>query len=444
MPLRQSWQRGYLYKESGKWKLRFWEDRIDSQGNLRRAKGKPIILGPSAGLGKISKATAQRLQASHAETVNQSSQVRSAMTVREFVGGLEAFTTGEPWGYFVPEYVLVRAASPNTRRDYIHMLDRHILPIIGEMAIGEVDHSHAARLISVKAQRYSPATVRGIRKVLKLVFDHATRANIYHRPNPANLLILPRGKSEPVVGYTWDEARSILDRLPEPIFTMATLSVATSLNGAELCGIRNRRVNLSDRPSVSSDERDVTPAWSIAIREDYTHGVYVDTKTGNRRRNVPIPQYLRPNIAALSEGKAPEQALFLNQRETGPIDMHNITNRLFKRIGLKLGLKVNWHRFRHTNATLLDELEMDPEDWRRMLGHGSLAMTEHYTHPHQRLQLGADAALERLFGNGGAAKLSRTQLGDKGAAVLKLGSLRESSKSLTTKENRREETVSHS
>ncbi len=41
-------------------------------------------------------------------------------------------------------------------------------------------------------------------------------------------------------------------------------------------------------------------------------------------------------------------------------------------------------------------------------------------------------------------KLSRTQLGDKGAAVLKLGSLGESSKSLTTKENRREETVSHS
>ncbi len=41
-------------------------------------------------------------------------------------------------------------------------------------------------------------------------------------------------------------------------------------------------------------------------------------------------------------------------------------------------------------------------------------------------------------------KLSRTQLGVEGAAVLKLGSLRESSKSLTTKENRREETVSHS
>ncbi len=42
------------------------------------------------------------------------------------------------------------------------------------------------------------------------------------------------------------------------------------------------------------------------------------------------------------------------------------------------------------------------------------------------------------------SKLSRAQLGDKGPAVLKLGSLGESSKSLTTKENRREETVSHS
>ena len=41
-------------------------------------------------------------------------------------------------------------------------------------------------------------------------------------------------------------------------------------------------------------------------------------------------------------------------------------------------------------------------------------------------------------------RLPRTQLGVERAAVLKLGSLRESSKSLTTKENRREETVPYS
>ena len=42
------------------------------------------------------------------------------------------------------------------------------------------------------------------------------------------------------------------------------------------------------------------------------------------------------------------------------------------------------------------------------------------------------------------ARLPRTQLGVERAAVLKLGSLRESSKPLTTKENRREETVPYS
>ena len=41
-------------------------------------------------------------------------------------------------------------------------------------------------------------------------------------------------------------------------------------------------------------------------------------------------------------------------------------------------------------------------------------------------------------------RLPRTQLGVERAAVLKLGSLRESSKPLTTKENRREETVPYS
>ena len=43
-----------------------------------------------------------------------------------------------------------------------------------------------------------------------------------------------------------------------------------------------------------------------------------------------------------------------------------------------------------------------------------------------------------------AMRLPRTQLGVERAAVLKLGSLRESSKPLTTKENRREETVPYS
>ena len=47
----------------------------------------------------------------------------------------------------------------------------------------------------------------------------------------------------------------------------------------------------------------------------------------------------------------------------------------------------------------------------------------------------------RLLAN---MRLPRTQLGVERAAVLKLGSLRESSKPLTTKENRREETVPYS
>ena len=44
----------------------------------------------------------------------------------------------------------------------------------------------------------------------------------------------------------------------------------------------------------------------------------------------------------------------------------------------------------------------------------------------------------------GTERLPRTQLGVERTAVLKLGSLRESSKPLTTKENRREETVPYS
>ena len=60
------------------------------------------------------------------------------------------------------------------------------------------------------------------------------------------------------------------------------------------------------------------------------------------------------------------------------------------------------------------------------------------------VQLSLPISNEILNDLEGRLRLPRTQLGVERAAVLKLGSLRESSKPLTTKENRREETVPYS
>ena len=73
------------------------------------------------------------------------------MTVRQFAGGLNHEETGRPWGRFVPEYVLVRADSPSTRIDYLYMLSRHILPILGDLPIGDVTHDQLSRLIAIKS-----------------------------------------------------------------------------------------------------------------------------------------------------------------------------------------------------------------------------------------------------------------------------------------------------
>ena len=391
----RTWQNGYLFKEDGKWKLRFREDQIQPDGSIKRVPGKRLVLGPCEGPGRLTRTVAEQLRRSFAEQINQSLQVRSLMTVRDFVGGVEHPKTGKPWGRFVPEYVLVRAESPNTKRDYLHVLDRHILPFIGHVAISDVTHDQIARLIQLKSETLAGGTVRGVRKVLKLVFDHAIRCNLYMRANPTSILIMPRSKPNKITGYTWHEARKILEHLPEPIWTMAVLAMATSLNAAEMAGIRVRRVNLSIRPKVADD--DVVPPQSIAIRENFTMGRHKPTKTGNRVRNVGIPDLLRDKIAKLCKGKNPDQALFMNAKGSGPVDMHNITNRRFGPLSKEIDIKVNWHRFRHTHATWTDELGMDPQDRMRLLGHGSLAMTQHYTHPEERLRTGSNALLEKLF-----------------------------------------------
>jgi integrase len=73
--------------------------------------------------------------------------------------------------------------------------------------------------------------------------------------------------------------------------------------------------------------------------------------------------------------------VFVNSGKSAPIDQHNLAARVLKPAARKLGMPwVSWHSFRHANATLAEQAGISVVERQKILGHGSAAVTLHYTH----------------------------------------------------------------
>ena len=70
---------------------------------------------------------------------------------------------------------------------------------------------------------------------------------------------------------------------------MAFLAVMTSMNVAEICGLRWKRINLTAESIIMDDE--LLPAFMAGVREQWYKGEWGSVKAKARRRTVLLPQW---------------------------------------------------------------------------------------------------------------------------------------------------------
>ena len=106
-------------------------------------------------------------------------------------------------------------------------------------------------------------------------------------------------------------------------------------------------------------------------------------KAKSRRRDVPLSRSVAKALLALrarSKYSGPEELAFASGNGT-PLNQRNLLRRVLKPAGHKLGIPwLIWHVFRHTHATLGEEIGMALSDRQAQMGHGDVHMTLHYTH----------------------------------------------------------------
>ena len=382
MARRRGQRKGFLRVEHGSWLLTY---RVYDQTG--RGHRETVTIGPGDGPGKLTEKQAERFAWDHyLSKVDQLvMQPRALMTVADF------------WAKHYKPAALLRLKK-TTREQYFSLYARWIEPVIGRKRLAMLDAGDVEQVIALAVQeKMSPATARHIRKVISAIYTKAKKLKIASGDNPASLADLP--DPEPVrekIALSASQMSAALSMLSEPVRTMALTAVLTSMNVSELCGLRWKHVNLT--PEWTQFDGDALPPFTIAVRRHFSRGEIGSLKTGNRKRNVPIPEPLVSALAVLKQRPkfaGIEDVVFCSRRGT-PISENNTRRRVLNPMAAALGVaRLSWHVFRYSHATFTEAIGMHARDRQALMGHGALDQTDRYTMEDQERMRGG---LEKIAG----------------------------------------------
>jgi integrase len=281
---------------------------------------------------------------------------------------------------FLPD--VARHLKPSGRKNYGYLLERHVLPVIGDRRLEEITFQMIQEGLVGKMldAGYAVQTVKHVRSVTGAVFKHAVRTRDFTGSFPTFGVRLPQMKRKPKHALTIPQARAVLEALKSPYREMALLSMTTSMNLAEMCALRWKCLNLSDEHVLADGEN--IPPHCLAVRENFYQGTFTSPKTVNRRRCVALPVALVAELTALkgiTRFSTPDDIVFATHKGT-PKHASNLHNRVIKPVGKVLGIPwLHWHCLRNTFATLGEQLGIALSDRQAQMGHGTVWMTQEYT-----------------------------------------------------------------
>ncbi len=210
----------------------------------------------------------------------------------------------------------------------------------------------------------SPKTTHYCLAVVRQVFNFAKRNGLFQGDNPVALVKKPVSDNRRLRFLTHAEAGHLLTALEErspDVRDQALLSLHCGLRAGEIFTLTWQDVDLG---------REV-----LTLR---------DTKSGKTRAAI-----MTGEVKAMLEGRKEHaaHAVLVFPSRTGERigEMSNTFQIIVDRLGLNDGVtdrrqKVVFHTLRHTFASWLVESGVDLYTVKELMGHGTLAMTERYSH----------------------------------------------------------------
>ncbi len=389
MARRRGQRQGWLRVENGSWLLTYREYCYDPERKKSVPHRITVTIGPASGPGKLTEKQAQRFAWDHylSKVDHVAMKPMSSVTVDEF------------WRRKFEAHMDLHLKVA-TRKQYRSLYATWIKPVIGDVRMYELSPDHVETVIAKVAASKAASTVGHVHKVVSAIVTYAKGLQYFSGDNPATVIKVPEGLPvRPARALTWEQCQSVLNATDGALHAMILLSVSCSLNVSEMTGLRIKHLNLTDQYKVLDSE--TIPPFHMAVREHCYRGARGTLKAGSRKRNVPLSDELVEKLKTLLDRKKftnSEDPVFVSRAGTA-LNENNVRNRHLKPTAIKLEMPwLSWHSFRHTHATLSQEIGMIASDRMALMGHASLEMTDRYTHEdRERMRAGVQKISSRIL-----------------------------------------------
>ncbi|MBA3689041.1 MAG: site-specific integrase [Chloroflexi bacterium] len=295
-----------------------------------------------------------------------------------------------------------RTLRPRSLERYTGVLERHVLPTCGHLALERFSPQHVGELHALWGRTLSSSSVRYNHAVLRSAFTQAVEWRMLER-NPVSVVRAPRRVRRPMQVLSPAQTRTLCEAVRgTELEALYVLAVTTGLRLGELLGLQWTDVELADqsRPRLTVQRTLVRVAGRWLFGEPKSdrsrRGIALSVRAASALRAHRVRQVQWRLAAGASWGG--HDLVFADQRGE-PLFGPHITERCLKPLLRKLGLPViRFHDLRHTAATLLLTQGINPKVVSEMLGHADIGLTlETYTHvlPDMQAQVATamDAAL---------------------------------------------------
>ncbi len=304
-------------------------------------------------------------------------------------------TVAADWLTQLDELVEAGRRSPSTVALYRHALERHVLPSVGVLRLGELTPARLDHFLHLKRSEKGYSTAKLCRAILSGVCGLAVRRDGL-RVNPVrDVSSLETHGEREARALTVAECHGWLELLDSDAFArrkdlpdLARFLLGTGCRLGEAVGVHWEDVDL---------ERQVLHVRRTVLRVSGQGLIAKRPKSRAGQRTLRLPLWL---VAMLRErrGSAPDTAPVFPDVLGGYRDRNNIEKDFRK---VRAGTPYDWvvpHTYRKTVATLLDAGGLSARTIADQLGHSRISMTQDVYLGRRAVDAAAASALDTLFG----------------------------------------------
>lgn len=289
--------------------------------------------------------------------------------------------SGLTWGQWQEKWLELRRVEPSTKQADAGRIEKHIKPKWENVKLRKMTRVGIQAWVNGLADddALSASTVRRIHYLLSASMKAAAKAG-HIQGNPCQLIDLPTPPPAKEHFLTQSEFWAIHEKMNPPYSDAAVLLAYTGMRFGELAGLHWDRVDMN-RGTIT-----VAETWDAVDQKVKAY------PKSTQARTIPISPEVEAVLKSLApssgkcghphvKGSTCASSLLLTSKRGLPLDYSTMREQHFLPALEQAGIgHTRLHDLRHSYASWLAQEGVPLQVIKEMLGHGSVKVTERYSH----------------------------------------------------------------